>query len=148
MFIFYVDLDFLHSFFFLGFPASHVGVRAVNRPSAGAFPRVGVRRHQCGRDPRRPHTAAGTHRRSICCTIGPRCVAEAQLYCVTVACCVCVSERQRRAQFQVRKNLGVDLHSSAGQRNRLQRSQSRAELRLPHQRCGVRPPNWLAFMYY
>lgn len=44
-----------------GFPASSAGVCAVYRASTGALPWAGVRRHQRGCDPRRTHTAAGTH---------------------------------------------------------------------------------------
>lgn len=49
------------SLLFSGFPASRARVCAVYRASTGAFPWVGVRRHQCRCDPRRTHTAAGTH---------------------------------------------------------------------------------------
>lgn len=52
-----------------------------------------------------------------------------------------VPERQRGEQFPLREDLGADLHGAAGQRNRLQRRQHRAQLRLPHQRCGIHPPH-------
>lgn len=43
----------------LGLPASDAGLCPVHRSSSGALPRAGVRRHQRGRDPRRPDAAAG-----------------------------------------------------------------------------------------
>lgn len=52
---------------FSGFFASHAGICTVQRSSSRAFPRAGLRRHQCGCDPCRADAAAGrdTHTHTL-----------------------------------------------------------------------------------